>query len=90
MGDRPILAMGNHGLTCAAATVAEAFDHLYHFERAAKILLLAYASGQPLNVMGDNLAQKTADGWRAYSEAAFAHFEQMKELLDDEDASYRE
>jgi ribulose-5-phosphate 4-epimerase/fuculose-1-phosphate aldolase len=90
MGDKPILAMGNHGLTCAAATVAEAFDHLYHFERAAKIFMLAYASGQPLNVMGDNLAQKTAEGWRAYSEAAFAHFEQMKELLDDEDASYRD
>jgi ribulose-5-phosphate 4-epimerase/fuculose-1-phosphate aldolase len=90
MGDKPILAMGNHGLTCAAATVAEAFDHLYHYERAAMILLIAYASGRPLNVMGDNLAQKTAEGWRAYSEAAFAHFEQMKELLDDEDASYRD
>jgi ribulose-5-phosphate 4-epimerase/fuculose-1-phosphate aldolase len=90
MGDKPILAMGNHGLTCAAATVAEAFDHLYHFERAAKILMLAYASGRPLNVMGDNLAKKTAEGWRAYSDAAFAHFEQMKEMLDEEDPSYRD
>jgi len=88
--DKPIMLMGNHGITCTAPTVAEAFDHLYHFERAAKILMLAYASGQPLNVMGDNLAKKTAEGWRAYSEAAFAHFEQMKELLDDEDASYRD
>jgi len=40
--------------------------------------------------MGDNLAKKTAEGWRAYSEAAFAPFEQMKDLLDAEDASYRE
>ena len=64
--------MGNHGLTCAAATVAEAFDHLYHFERAARILMLAYASGQPLNVMGDNLAKKTAEGWRACAVAPFA------------------
>ena len=70
--------------------MAEAFDHLYHFERAARIFLLARASGQPLNVMGDNLAQKTAEGWRAYSEASFAHFEQLKELLDEEDASYRD
>lgn len=73
-----------------AATVAEAFDHLYHFERAAKIFMLARASGQPLNVMGDNLARKTAEGWRAYSEASFAHFEQLKEILDEEDPSYRE
>jgi hypothetical protein len=40
--------------------------------------------------MGDNLAKKTAEGWRAYSEAAFAPFEQMKDLLDAEDRSYRE
>jgi ribulose-5-phosphate 4-epimerase/fuculose-1-phosphate aldolase len=82
--------MGNHGLTCAAATVAEAFDHLYHFERAARILLLAYASSQPLNVMGDNLAQKTAEGWRDYTDAAFAHFEQLKDMLDEKDPSYRD
>jgi hypothetical protein len=52
--------------------------------------MIAYASGQPLNVMGDNLAKKTAEGWRAYSEAAFAHFEQLKDMLDEEDASYRD
>jgi hypothetical protein len=52
--------------------------------------MLAYASGQPLNVMGDNLAKKTAEGWRDYTDAAFAHFEQMKELLDEKDPSYRD
>jgi hypothetical protein len=57
---------------------------------AAKALMLAYASGRPLNVMGDNLAKKTAEGWRAYSESAFAHFEQLKDMLDEEDASYRD
>ena len=82
--------MGNHGLTCAAATVAEAFDHLYHFERAAKTLMLAYGSGQPLNVMGDNLARKTAEGWHAYNDSAFAHFAQLKEMLDEKDPSYRD
>ena len=90
MADKPILLMGNHGLTCTAPTVAEAFEHLYFFERAAQTLMLAYASGQPLNVMGDNLARKTAEGWRAYSEAAFAHFEQLKQMLDEKDPSYRE
>lgn len=90
LGDKPIMLMGNHGITCTAPTVAEAFDHLYHFERAAKILMLAYASGQPLNVMGDNLAKKTADGWRAYTAASYEHFAQLKELLDEEDPSYRE
>ena len=67
--------------------MAEAFDHLYHFERAARIFMLAYASGQPLNVMGYNLAKKTTEGWRDYTDAAFA---QLKELLDEKDPSYRD
>ena len=90
LGDKPILLMGSHGLSCTAPTVAEAFEHLYVFERAAKTLMLAYASGQPLNVMGDNLARKTAEGWRAYGDAAFAHFAQLKEMLDEKDPSYRD
>jgi ribulose-5-phosphate 4-epimerase/fuculose-1-phosphate aldolase len=90
LGDRPVMLMGNHGLTCTAPTVAEAFEHLYFFERAAKTLMLAYASGQPLNVMGDNLARKTAEGWRAYNDSAFAHFEQLKQMLDRRDPSYKD
>jgi ribulose-5-phosphate 4-epimerase/fuculose-1-phosphate aldolase len=90
MGDKPILLMGNHGVTCSAPTVAEAFEHLHFFERAAKTLMLAYASGQPLNVMGDNLARKTAEGWHAYNDSAFAHFAQLKEMLDEKDPSYRD
>jgi ribulose-5-phosphate 4-epimerase/fuculose-1-phosphate aldolase len=90
MGDRPILLMGNHGVTCSAPTIAEAFEHLHFFERAAKTLMLAYASGQPLNVMGDNLARKTAEGWRDYTDSAFAHFAQLKEMLDEKDPGYRD
>lgn len=87
MGDKPILLMGNHGVTCTAPSIAEAFEHLYFFERAAKTLMLAYASGQPLNVMGDNLARKTAEGWRDYYDSAFAHFAQLKEMLEENEAA---
>jgi ribulose-5-phosphate 4-epimerase/fuculose-1-phosphate aldolase len=90
LGDKAVMLMGNHGLTCTAPTVAEAFEHLFFFERAAKTQMIAYASGQPLNVMGDNLARKTAEGWLAYNDSAFAHFEQLKEMLDAEDPSYRD
>ncbi|MGF1630133.1 MAG: class II aldolase/adducin family protein [Kiloniellaceae bacterium] len=90
LGNRPILLMGNHGVTCTAPSVAEAFEHLHFFERAAKTLMLAYASGQPLNVMPDDLARKTAEGWRTYNDSAFAHFEQLKEMLDEKDPSYRD
>lgn len=89
-GNHAILLMGNHGVTVTAGTVAEAFEHLYFFERASKTLMLAYASGQPLNVMPDEIAEKTAAGWQAYNDTAFAHFEALKAMLDRQDSSYRD
>jgi ribulose-5-phosphate 4-epimerase/fuculose-1-phosphate aldolase len=89
-GNYPILLMGNHGVTVTAGSAAEAFEHLYFFERAAKTLMLAYASGQPLNLMSDEIAEKTAQGWRDYNDMAFAHFDYLKSKLDKIDPSYRD
>jgi ribulose-5-phosphate 4-epimerase/fuculose-1-phosphate aldolase len=89
LGNHSVLLMGNHGVTVSAPTVPEAFEDLYFFERASKTLMLAYASGQPLNVMSDELAEKTARGWRDYNGMAFAHFEALKAKLDKIDPSYR-
>jgi len=88
--DHPILLMGNHGVTVTAGTVAEAFEHLYFFERAARTLMLAYASGQPLGIMSDEIAERTARGWRDYNDMAFAHFDALKAVLDIKDPSYRD
>ena len=89
-GNRPILLMGNHGVTVTAPTVAQAFEHLYFLERASQTLMLAYASGQPLSVLSDEVAQRTAQDWLAYEGMAFAHFDQLKMMLDRSDSSYRE
>ncbi|MGR3291564.1 MAG: hypothetical protein ACU0C9_10270, partial [Paracoccaceae bacterium] len=64
--------------------------HLYFYERAATTLMLAYASGQPLNVMPDEIAAKTAQDWENYSGSAVAHFEALKDMLDRTDPSYRD
>ncbi len=56
------LLMANHGVTCTASTVARAFEQLYYFERAAQTVLLARGSGQPLRVMPDEIAARTALG----------------------------
>lgn len=84
------LLMGNHGLSVAAATVSEAFEKVYYFEKAAQTLMLAYASGQPLNILSDEIARKTAEDWRAYNGMAFAHFDYLKRRLDLIDPSYRD
>lgn len=88
-GNSSVLMMGNHGVSCAGETVAEAFEHLYYLERAAKTMMLAYASGQPLSIMSNDIAEKTAQSWEEYSDSAFAHFDQLKLLLDQTDDSYR-
>lgn len=89
-GNKSVIIMGNHGITVTGSTVAEAFEDLYFVERASKTLVLAYSTGQPLSVMADDLAQKTADGWLPYNDQAFAHFDYLKRQLDKIDPSYRE
>lgn len=88
-GNHSVMMMGNHGISCAAETVAEAFEHLYYFERAAKTLMLAYSAGQPLSVLSDDIAEKTARSWEEQSDSAFAHFDELKLILDRSDSSYR-
>ena len=88
MGNKQIMMMGNHGVLVCAATVAEAYDLTYYLERACRNLVLAYQTGQPLHVMTPAVAEKTAQEWEADREQFVAHFNEMKLLLDAEDASY--
>lgn len=90
IGNHSAVMMGNHGVSTFAETVAEAFDAMYHLERAARTMVLAYSTGQPLNIMSDELAEETANEWQTYKDAEFSHFAEMKKLLDKEDPSYCE
>jgi len=81
LGNRRILMMGNHGVLVIAETVAEAFDELYYIERACRNLMLAYATGRPLSVLSDELAEQTAQEWEKYRPSAFNHFAELKRLL---------
>ncbi|PWJ11178.1 class II aldolase/adducin family protein [Jannaschia seohaensis] len=90
LGDCSTLLMANHGLTCTGATVAQAFEQLYFFEKAARTVLLALGSGAPLGVMSDAVAARTAAGWAAYAGMADAHFAHLKSVLDREEPDYRD
>ena len=89
LGNKQIMMLGNHGILVCAQTVAEAFDLTYYLERAARNLVLAYQTGQPLHMMTDAVAEKTAQEWEADRDQFHAHFAAMKQLLDEEDKSYR-
>jgi len=88
LGNKHRIMLGNHGVIVVADTVAEAFDDLYYMERACQTLALAYATGQKLNVLPADVAERTAVGWEDYKASSFAHFAAMKEILDEEDPSY--
>ncbi len=88
LGNRSSVMMGNHGVTVVAPTVAQAYDALYHLERAARTMVLAYSTGQPLAIMDDDLAERTAAEWEVYADAEFSHFAEMKRILDREDPGY--
>ena len=88
LGNKRSMIMGNHGILVTAATVAEAYDELYFLEKSCKTLILAYSTNQPLNIMPDELAEKTALEWEDYREMPFAHFSEMCRLLDERDPSY--
>jgi ribulose-5-phosphate 4-epimerase/fuculose-1-phosphate aldolase len=82
------LVMGNHGVLIIGATVAETFNRLTYFERAAETYIRALQTGQPLRVLSDEIAEKTAQEWEDYGDYAQAHLSEIKALLDEEGANY--
>ncbi len=89
-GSHKALMLGNHGIATIGDSVAEAFDRLYYLEIACRTLMLAYSSGQPINVLSDDLAEQTAEGWNAFEGACEPHFEQLKSQLDDTEPDYKD
>jgi ribulose-5-phosphate 4-epimerase/fuculose-1-phosphate aldolase len=88
--DGGVLLMGNHGVLVAADTVAAALDEMYYFERACETLMLAYASGQPLRVVSDEVAARTAAEWADYGQLAIDHLAEVRAILDAEEPDYRQ
>jgi ribulose-5-phosphate 4-epimerase/fuculose-1-phosphate aldolase len=82
------LVMGNHGVLIIGRTVAETFNRLTYFERAAETYIRALQTGQALRVLPDAIAEKTAMEWETYPGFAEAHLREIKAMLDDESPGY--
>jgi ribulose-5-phosphate 4-epimerase/fuculose-1-phosphate aldolase len=90
LGNKSILLMGNHGVLVAGADIAQCFDDLYYFERAAQTLIDAYATGQELLVVSHEVAEKTARQWANYGfDFARQHLAELKQILDREEPDFR-
>jgi len=83
-----IMIMGNHGVLAVGETVADTLFQLYYFERAAETYIRALQTGQPLRVLSDEIARKTADEIANYPGSAINHLDEIKLILDEEGSTY--
>ncbi|MEO0999910.1 MAG: class II aldolase/adducin family protein [Pseudomonadota bacterium] len=85
---KTVMVMGNHGVLVLGATVAEAFNRLYYFERAAETYIRALQTGRPLRTLSDAIAAKTADELADYPGQADRHLAELRAILDAEGSDY--
>ncbi|MAC79470.1 MAG: hypothetical protein CML66_15570 [Rhodobacteraceae bacterium] len=83
-----VMIMGNHGVLIIGSDVADAFNRLYYFERAAETYIRALQTGMPLRVLSDEIAEKTARELDDYPGQARAHLTQIRRILDAETPDY--
>jgi len=85
---KKVMIMGNHGVLVLGSSVADTFNRLFYFERAAETYIRALQTGQPLRVLPDAIAAKTAQELDDYPEQADKHLSELKAILDDEGSNY--
>ncbi|WP_022706269.1 class II aldolase and adducin N-terminal domain-containing protein [Paracoccus zeaxanthinifaciens] len=83
-----VLVMGNHGILVVGDSVADTWNRLFYFERAAETYVRALQTGRPLRIMSDDIAEKTARELEDYPGQAEAHLSELRAILDAEGDSY--
>jgi len=85
---KKVMIMGNHGVLVLGTSVADTFNRLFYFERAAETYIRALQTGQALRIMADEIAAKTAAELDDYPDQADKHLSELKAILDDEGSNY--
>ena len=92
IGKSHVLFMRNHGVLVVGDTVAQAYRRLYKLERVCRAQVLALGTGQPLQILSDEVvAQVQApppDDRHPRSERERLYFEAMMRVLDRELPGY--
>ncbi len=83
-----IMVMGNHGVMAIGNSVADTFNRVYYFERAAETYIRALHTGQALRILSDEIAEKTAREIEDYPGQATRHLAELKTILDEEGSNY--
>src|SRR5436190_14103136 len=92
IGDQHVLFMKNHGVVVTGSTVAQAYRRLYKLERVCRAQILAMSTGQPLEVLSDEIVAQVqappANDRHSRAERERLFFEAMMRILDREMPGY--
>ena len=92
IGNKHVLFMKNHGVLVTGDTVAQAYRRLYKLERVCRAQILAMSSGQPLEVLSDEVVAQVqsppVNDRHSRSERERLFFEAMMRILDRENPGY--
>ncbi len=92
IGNKHVLFMKNHGVLVVGDTVAQAYRRLYKLERVCRAQVLAMSTGQPLQVLSDEIAAQVQstppDERHPRGERERLYFEAMMRVLDRELPGY--
>ncbi|HEX2651578.1 MAG TPA: class II aldolase/adducin family protein [Burkholderiales bacterium] len=92
MGDKHIMFMKNHGVLVVGDTVAQAYRRIYKLERVCRAQLIAMGSGQPLEVLSEEIVKQVqaepVDDRHSRVERERLFFEAMMRILDRENPGY--
>ena len=86
---KKVMAMGNHRVMLIGDSVADTFNRMFYFERAAETYIKALSTGQTLRVLSDEIAEKTAAEIEDYPGQAERHLSELKLILDEQEPAYR-
>ncbi len=95
LGDKSVLLLRNHGVAVTGASIAEAFNTLYFFERAAMTQILAQSSGQKLRLVPEPTLSLTVEQYTTSAKVegldrVELHFAALKRMLDRQESDYAE
>jgi ribulose-5-phosphate 4-epimerase/fuculose-1-phosphate aldolase len=92
IGKKHVLFMKNHGVLVTGDTVAQAYRRLYKLERVCRTQVLAMSTGQPLEILPDEIVKQVqappANDRHSRAERERLFFEAMMRILDRENPGY--
>jgi len=88
MAGKSVLFMGNHGVVVIGKTIAQAFDDLYHLERACETQIIAMSTGQELLEPANEVVLKNFEQWQHDDFHGRHHMVAIRRILDREEPDY--